>query len=99
LQTIINVVCRHSIWSCFLFHKRPFLSRELVKKHHYFDRRNFSLGSTDFPLGFINMKKEKEIANEIMANKIGFRGRDITGDLKVKNLSGDERQGMTSQLF
>src|SRR5262249_37304551 len=39
-------------------------------------------------------KKEKEIANEIMLNTIGFRGRGITVDSMVNKLSGGERQGV-----
>ncbi len=44
--------------------------------------------------GFIDVKKEKEIANEMMINTIGFRGRGITVDSKVSKLSGGERQGV-----
>ena len=40
------------------------------------------------------MKQEKEIANEIMVNTIGFRGRGITVDSTVSKLSGGERQGV-----
>ena len=37
--------------------------------------RNFFIGrEISLPFGFINVKKEKEIANEIMVNTIGFRG-------------------------
>jgi simple sugar transport system ATP-binding protein len=57
--------------------------------------RNFFIGrQITFPFGFINVKKEKEIANEIMVNTIGFRGRGITVDSKVNKLSGGERQGI-----
>ena len=57
--------------------------------------RNFFIGrEITLPLGFINVKKEKEIANEIMVNTIGFRGRGITVDSKVNKLSGGERQGV-----
>ena len=45
-------------------------------------------------LGFIDVKKEKEIVNEIMLNTIGFRGKGITVDPKVNKLSGGERQGV-----
>ena len=57
--------------------------------------RNFFIGreiTTRF--GFIDVKKEKEIANEIMVNTIGFRGKGITVDSSVKLLSGGERQGV-----
>ena len=57
--------------------------------------RNFFIGrQVTFPFGFLNVKKEKEIANEIMINTIGFRGKGITVDSKVNVLSGGERQGV-----
>lgn len=57
--------------------------------------RNFFIGrQITLPFGFIDMKKEKEIAGEIMLNTIGFRGRGITVDSKVSQLSGGERQGV-----
>ena len=57
--------------------------------------RNFFIGrDITNRFGFIDVKKEKEIANEIMLNTIGFRGRGITVDSKVNVLSGGERQGV-----
>jgi simple sugar transport system ATP-binding protein len=57
--------------------------------------RNFFIGrQITNRFGFINVKKEKEIANEIMVNTIGFRGVGITVDSTVSNLSGGERQGV-----
>jgi simple sugar transport system ATP-binding protein len=57
--------------------------------------RNFFIGrQISLPFGFINVRKEKEIANEIMLNTIGFRGKGITVDSKVSVLSGGERQGV-----
>lgn len=57
--------------------------------------RNFFIGrEITLPFGFLNIKKEKEIANEIMVNTIGFRGKGITVDSSVKLLSGGERQGV-----
>src|SRR5512135_1877240 len=57
--------------------------------------RNFFIGrEITLPFGFINVKKEKEIANEIMIHTIGFRGKGITVDSKVSVLSGGERQGV-----
>jgi simple sugar transport system ATP-binding protein len=57
--------------------------------------RNFFIGrEICYPLGFINVKKEKEIANEIMVKTIGFRGAGITVDSNVLKLSGGERQGV-----
>lgn len=44
--------------------------------------------------GFIDVKREKEIANEIVVNTIGFRGRGISVDSTVSKLSGGERQGV-----
>jgi simple sugar transport system ATP-binding protein len=57
--------------------------------------RNFFIGrQITLPFGFINVRQEKEIANEIMINTIGFRGKGITVDSKVNLLSGGERQGV-----
>lgn len=57
--------------------------------------RNFFIGrEICYPLGFINVKKEKEIASEIMIHTIGFRGEGITVDSNVLKLSGGERQGV-----
>jgi simple sugar transport system ATP-binding protein len=57
--------------------------------------RNFFIGrQITHPLGFINVKKEKEVAREIMLSTIGFRGRGITVDSRVSKLSGGERQGV-----
>ncbi len=57
--------------------------------------RNFFIGrEITRPLGFINVKKEKEIAREIMISTIGFRGKGITVDSRVSKLSGGERQGV-----
>jgi simple sugar transport system ATP-binding protein len=58
--------------------------------------RNFFIGrEITLPFGFLNVKKEKEIANEIMVNTIGFRGKGITVDSNVSLLSGGERQGVS----
>ena len=57
--------------------------------------RNFFIGrQITNRFGFIDVKKEKEIANEIMLSTIGFRGRGITVDSRVSKLSGGERQGV-----
>lgn len=57
--------------------------------------RNFFIGrQITNRFGFIDVRREKEIANEIMVNTIGFRGRGITVDSKVNKLSGGERQGV-----
>ena len=44
--------------------------------------------------GFIDVKKEKEIANQLLRHAIGFRGQAITADSTVRDLSGGERQGI-----
>ena len=57
--------------------------------------RNFFIGrDITNRFGFIDVKKEKEIASQIMVNTIGFRGKGITVDSKVSKLSGGERQGV-----
>src|SRR6202022_3139794 len=57
--------------------------------------RNFFIGRQIVNrFGFIDVKKEKAIANEIMVNTIGFRGKGITVDSNVSQLSGGERQGI-----
>ncbi|MEI6876586.1 MAG: ATP-binding cassette domain-containing protein [Spirochaetota bacterium] len=57
--------------------------------------RNFFIGrEITYPLGFINVKEEKRIANEIMVNTIGFRGKGIGVESKANKLSGGERQGV-----
>jgi simple sugar transport system ATP-binding protein len=44
--------------------------------------------------GFIDVKKEKEIAERILRQAIGFRGAGITAESTVRDLSGGERQGV-----
>jgi simple sugar transport system ATP-binding protein len=57
--------------------------------------RNFFVGrQITNRFGFINIKREKEIANDILTRSIGFRGVGITVDSTVANLSGGERQGI-----
>lgn len=57
--------------------------------------RNFFIGRQIVNrFGFIDVKKEKAIANDIMINTIGFRGKGITVDSTVSRLSGGERQGI-----
>ena len=57
--------------------------------------RNFFVGrEITNRFGFIDVKKEKEIASQIMVNTIGFRGRGLTVDSRVNKLSGGERQGV-----
>jgi simple sugar transport system ATP-binding protein len=57
--------------------------------------RNFFIGrELTLPFGFIDVKREKALAREIMLETIGFRGKGITVDSKVKKLSGGERQGI-----
>jgi simple sugar transport system ATP-binding protein len=57
--------------------------------------RNFFVGrQITNRFGFIDIKKEKQIAGEILKDIIGFRGAGITVDSTVSNLSGGERQGI-----
>jgi simple sugar transport system ATP-binding protein len=57
--------------------------------------RNFFIGrEITYPFGFLNVRRQKEIAGEIMVNTIGFRGRGITVESRVNKLSGGERQGV-----
>jgi simple sugar transport system ATP-binding protein len=57
--------------------------------------RNFFVGrQITNRFGFIDVKKEKEIAAEILMKSIGFRGVGLGVDSTVKQLSGGERQGI-----
>ena len=57
--------------------------------------RNFFVGrQITNRFGFIDIKREKEIANEILRDVIGFRGVGIGVDSTIGNLSGGERQGI-----
>ena len=58
--------------------------------------RNFFVGrQITNRFGFIDVKKQKEIAQDILLNAIGFRGEGITVDSTVSDLSGGERQGIS----
>ncbi len=57
--------------------------------------RNFFVGrQITNRFGFIDIRREKEIADRILKHAIGFRGVGITVDSTVANLSGGERQGI-----
>ncbi|MBU1174560.1 MAG: ATP-binding cassette domain-containing protein [Alphaproteobacteria bacterium] len=57
--------------------------------------RNFFVGrQITNRFGFIDIKREKEIANQILMDAIGFRGAGIGVDSTVSELSGGERQGI-----
>ncbi len=57
--------------------------------------RNFFVGrQITNRFGFIDIKREKEIASDILLKSIGFRGAGITVDSTVAQLSGGERQGI-----
>ena len=45
-------------------------------------------------LGFIDVKRQKTIANRLLHEQIGFRGAGIDADSTVGDLSGGERQGI-----
>jgi simple sugar transport system ATP-binding protein len=57
--------------------------------------RNFFVGrqiTTRF--GFIDIKQQKAITNDVLRNQIGFRGAGINAESPVQKLSGGERQGI-----
>ena len=57
--------------------------------------RNFFVGrQITNRFGFINIREEKRIAQDILLNTIGFRGVGIGVDSDVRQLSGGERQGI-----
>lgn len=57
--------------------------------------RNFFVGrQITNRLGFIDVKREKAIAEQMLMKSIGFRGVGIGVDSTVKLLSGGERQGI-----
>jgi len=57
--------------------------------------RNFFVGrQITNRFGFIDIRRQKEIAEDILLNTIGFRGVGISVDSTVKELSGGERQGI-----
>ena len=57
--------------------------------------RNFFVGRPiTNRFGFIDVKAEKKIAEQIMKTTIGFRSRGISVDSTVGKLSGGERQGV-----
>jgi simple sugar transport system ATP-binding protein len=45
-------------------------------------------------LGFIDVRRQKEVANRLLLEQIGFRGAGIDADSTVGDLSGGERQGI-----
>jgi simple sugar transport system ATP-binding protein len=45
-------------------------------------------------LGFIDVRRQKAIANRLLHEQIGFRGAGIDADSTVGDLSGGERQGI-----
>jgi simple sugar transport system ATP-binding protein len=57
--------------------------------------RNFFVGRPIVNrFGFINVKEERRVAEQIMRSTIGFRGVGIDVDTPVSRLSGGERQGV-----
>jgi simple sugar transport system ATP-binding protein len=57
--------------------------------------RNFFVGrQITNRFGFIDIRRQKELANDILMNAIGFRGAGISVDSTVSQLSGGERQGI-----
>ena len=45
-------------------------------------------------LGFIDVRRQKELANRLLLEQIGFRGAGMDADSTVGDLSGGERQGI-----
>src|ERR1700751_4703564 len=59
--------------------------------------RNFFIGREIVNrFGFIDVKKEKAIANEAVVNTIAFRGKGVTVASSVGQVSGGVRQGIGS---
>ncbi len=57
--------------------------------------RNFFVGrNITNRWGFIDVRRQKELANEVLKGAIGFRGVGIDVDATAGNLSGGERQGI-----
>jgi simple sugar transport system ATP-binding protein len=57
--------------------------------------RNFFVGrQITNRFGFIDVKREKAVAAQMLLKSIGLRGTGITADSTVKELSGGERQGI-----
>lgn len=57
--------------------------------------RNFFVGrQITNRFGFINVREQRRIANEILQRQLGFRGVGIDADSTVAKLSGGERQGI-----
>jgi simple sugar transport system ATP-binding protein len=57
--------------------------------------RNFFVGrNITNKWGFIDVRRQKELANEVLKGAIGFRGVGIDVDATAGNLSGGERQGI-----
>ena len=58
--------------------------------------RNFFVGrDITNRFGFIRVREEKRVAEEVMRNTIGFRGVGVTVDSPASQLSGGERQGIS----
>jgi simple sugar transport system ATP-binding protein len=45
-------------------------------------------------LGFIDIRRQKEVANRLLLEQIGFRGAGVDAESTVGDLSGGERQGI-----
>src|SRR6266478_2159185 len=57
--------------------------------------RNFFVGrQITNRFGFIDIKKQKAITDDVLRNQIGFRGAGVDADSPVQKLSGGERQGI-----
>ena len=57
--------------------------------------RNFFVGrQITNRFGFIDVKRQKALANQLLLEQIGFRGAGINAESTVGDLSGGERQGI-----
>jgi simple sugar transport system ATP-binding protein len=57
--------------------------------------RNFFVGrQITNRFGFIDVKQQKAITNQVLKEQIGFRGAGIDAESPVQQLSGGERQGI-----
>lgn len=70
-----------------------FQDKAIVEQHPIW--RNIFMGrEITTPLGFINIRKQKEETMKLMKEKMGFTSTMITPDTTLGNMSGGEQQGV-----
>lgn len=70
-----------------------FQDKAIVEQHSIW--RNIFMGrEITTPLGFINIRKQKEETMKLMKEKMGFTSTMITPDTTLGNMSGGEQQGV-----